>query len=352
MPTTALTNYRPVRYSHIRIEPGESHTLTADPWAYLYSHLLRAGKYRKGKNRLNNERAIFYADLANSFYRAADVSELPAQATLLYYGMLNLVKCFLSVRGVALETRIEHHGATLPFTDPPSIQIAARDNTSVHILSEFSQQLGKGSTIREVISLKELFSNVTELHGLYCGIFSKEKPKFLHVDIQFCTNNSKRQLFTEISYEKKNELLIATNRLIRGNRAGYFLPSEDRGTRVIHQSERVRYPTNWKNIKRAYNAFLKEFADFSVTSMLTRNGYQYYVNLDDPRYHHLSYSLMAMFHLGSAARYRPTMMQKLMDGEMRPLITEAAALCPRQFQYNMVSLITGKLCAVPFAAID
>lgn len=93
----AATNYRPLRYSHIKIAAGEDYVLTADPWSYLHSQLLKDANSKRGKNRANTERAIFYLGLAQNFFRASDAAELPAKATLLYYGMLNLVKVWLSV---------------------------------------------------------------------------------------------------------------------------------------------------------------------------------------------------------------------------------------------------------------
>ena len=219
-------------------------------------------------------------------------------------------------------------------------------------MSEFSKELGGKVTEHETIQLKEILSNIPELHGLYSGVYTDHSAKFLPVDIKFCTNDFKTTLFAEISYQKKNEKLIAAGRLLKGNRRDQFTEGVNKDGRVIHKTQKTRRPKNWKNLTKAYRAYLREFSKYSICSMLTRNGYQYHVNLEDPKYHHLLYSLMAMFYLGSAARYRPSMMRELMDSEMRPLITEAAALCPRQFQYHLVSLITGELCAVPFAAID
>ena len=352
MSIPALTNYRPIRYSHIPIDPGVSHSLTADPWAYLYSHLLRTGKMRRGINAKNNERARFYAELAKEFYRAAEVVDLPAKATLIYYGMLNLVKCFLSVKGKELEIKTEHHGATVPQGKNDCIKIIPSSNDSISILEEFSCLLGGGKLRQEQVSIKDLFKNLPELHALYSSIFSTEDPTFLRVQIDFCTNETKKQLYTEVSYEKKTEGLVKISRFLKGERKKILEKGKERNGRIYHRSTKLRRPKNWKNVKRSYNHILSEYKKLSICSFLTRSGYQYYVNIYDPKYHHLVYSLMAMFFLGSAARYRPTMMQNLMGGEMRPLITEATALCPKQFQYHLVTLITGQLCAVPFASLE
>ncbi|MBK1711129.1 hypothetical protein CKO17_19245, partial [Marichromatium gracile] len=86
-------------------------------------------------------------------------------------------------------------------------------------------------------------------------------------------------------------------------------------------------------------------------SILTRDGYKYYCQLQTSDYHHLCNSYLVMFYLGHTARYRPTEIQEVMSGELRPLATEAVALIPKQFMYHLVSLITGKLCVIPYSEI-
>ena len=58
-----------------------------------------------------------------------------------------------------------------------------------------------------------------------------------------------------------------------------------------------------------------------------------------------------MFYLGSAARYRPLEMRSLLEGNLRPLVSEFVSLTPRQFLYQMVSLTTNRECVIPFSAV-
>ena len=307
---------------------------------------------RRGINADNNKRARFYAELEKEFYRAAEVVDLPAKATLIYYGMLNLVKCFISVKGKQLEIKTENHGATVPHGKDGFIKTFSSGRDSVSILEEFSCLLGGDKLKNEEMHIKDLFKNLPELHDLYSSVFSTEDPIFLRVQINFCTNKTGKQFYTEVSYEKKIEGLVKISQFLKGERKKMLEQGKERNERIYYKSKKIRRSENWNNIKRSYKYILREYEKLSISSILTRSVYQYYVNINDPNYHHLVYSLMVMFFLGSAARYRPTMMQSLMDGEMRPLITEATALCPKQFQYHLVTLITGQLCAVPFASLD
>ena len=64
-------------------------------------------------------------------------------------------------------------------------------------------------------------------------------------------------------------------------------------------------------------------------------------------YHHLSFSLALLFYLGSVARYRPTEVEDLLVTELCPLISEAIAVIPQHFLYQMLGYITNNVCVIP-----
>ena len=105
----AQFKYQRVKYYPFNVGPVDSFLLTADPWSYLYAWLTQ-NRPSKGAGRRRFERAIYYAQLAEGFYKASHMTELPTKGTLTYYGMLNLVKCFISVRGVELEQQMAEDG--------------------------------------------------------------------------------------------------------------------------------------------------------------------------------------------------------------------------------------------------
>lgn len=108
---------------------------------------------------------------------------------------------------------------------------------------------------------------------------------------------------------------------------------------------------NRDNIHRIYKNILCEYKKLDIVPILTKQGYRYYVDLRPGELPQLSYSLAAMFYLGSAARYRPLEIKSLLENELRPLVSELVSLTPKQFLYQMVSLITKRECVIPFAAI-
>jgi hypothetical protein len=120
---------------------------------------------------------------------------------------------------------------------------------------------------------------------------------------------------------------------------------------VIYRSKN-RKPVSQNNFPQIYRNIQKEYIHFDLASILTRAGYQYYCDLQPGHYHHLSFSLALLFYLGSVARYRPTEVEELTTGELSPLVSEALAVIPRQFLYQLVSSTTGNVCVIPLAKLE
>ena len=172
----AKNNYNPIKYSFVPIGAGEQHVLTSDPWSYLATHLQSILPTKKGKNRANVERAFHYARLAEEFYCASESTPLPAKGTLVYYGMLNLVKCYLSSKGVELEKTYEHHGLQLPLGKKGVIQAKKpNDPSHINIFAKFSDLLGRPIAQDVEFTLKLALSHVPEIHGIYCSTTGEKR---------------------------------------------------------------------------------------------------------------------------------------------------------------------------------
>jgi len=172
----------------------------------------------------------------------------------------------------------------------------------------------------------------------------------LPVDIQFLVNENNTYLFTEISFDKASEHTIDTDKFYKGKRKEYFREGNPVDGKVIYRSNSRKSLTqaNWP---RVYKNILNEYSELGLSSVLTRNGYRYFCSMQEPQYHHLCNAYLFMFYLGHSARYRPTEITEILEGELRAVATEAVALCPRQFIYQLVSLITKKLCVIPYVDI-
>lgn len=102
-----------------------------------------------------------------------------------------------------------------------------------------------------------------------------------------------------MSYDKKQEGLVQHGRILTGARKTYFEEPVNEHGKVVLYSRKVRTPSNWKNLTRVYKAILEEYDEFDICSILTGSGYKYYLDLKPGKYHHLCYSLMLMYHLGT-----------------------------------------------------
>ncbi|WP_372881429.1 YaaC family protein [Psychromonas sp.] len=346
----AKYKYQNVRYSHIPMEPAESVTLTANPWSFMHGYLLKRISNSAGNNRKCYTRARHFASLAEDFYKAAKAVEMPTKGTLYYYGMMNLVKALLSVNKVKLEDIVEHHGVTNTHGKKHSLTISGKIKGCTNVFLEFSKILGTPVTGKHELALRHVLTYIPELSGISKNLGFLKKTKYLPINVRFCVNEAATYLVTEVEYQKGLENTIDTTKFLKGSRKEYFLDSYNKDGKVIHRSiKRKRVNTdNWPTV---YKNVLKEYSTLGLASILTRNGYRYYCCIQDGNYHHLCNSYLLMFYLGHSARYRPSEIEEIMQGELRPMATEAVAILPRQFKYQIISMITGKLCVIPFSEI-
>ena len=346
----AQYKYQKVRYAHVPMEPAETAILTADPWSFMHGHLLEKICNSAGNNRKCYKRARYFSSLAEDFYKAAESVSMPAKGTLYYYGMMNLVKALLSVKKIKLEDVVEHHGITNTHGKKHSLSISGSIRNCTNVFSEFAKILGTPVKGKHDLTLRHVCTFIPELSGISRNLGFFKKPKYLPINISFCVNDSATYLLTELDYAKGNENILDTNKFLRGKRKEYFSEPYEKSGKVIYRSKR-RKRVNNDNWSTVYKNILKEYSSLGISSILTRNGNRYYCSIQEGNYHHLCNSYLLMFYLGHSARYRPSEIEEIMQGELRPVATEAVAILPKQFRYQLVSLITGKLCVIPFSDI-
>lgn len=348
----AQHDYQDARYSQFDSAPGSPASLVANPWAFLANHLTRRLPHSRGKNRRCSQRALDYATMAEAFYTASSHVAFPVRATLAYYGMLNLSKSLLSVRGVELEQGQEHHGLSIATTTKPAVEIHGRSSNTTNMFYEFARVLGTPVTRRDPLGLAETISHAPELHEIAftCGVLPTRRRSLLPISITFLVTANLDWLFTELMYVKKQEVRVQTTRFHTGARKRYFREPRELDGSVIFRSRRRKRLTkhNWP---RLYANILREYKAFSLASILTRDGYRFYCDLMPRPYHHLCYSLILMFFIGAVARYRPKQLATLLGSDYRPVLLDATATEPFQLLYQLVGHITGSDCLIPFSAI-
>ena len=325
----ATLNHAPVAFSSFGTGPAEPLVLTADPWSYLRAWLTQKVRKSRTDNKKRLTRALYYSGLAESFYGAATAVPLPAKGTLTYYGVLNLVKAFISVRGVDLESQFEHHGLGLPAGEKESVQVSSKSKDWVSIFQEFATQLGTPVSGKKTYKLTDLCAHIPEIHEIThtLGHLPTTKRTLLPIDIKILFNNNEDKVFSEISYDRKQSQRVRVSRFLSGARENYFADFHVNQNFVSYRSRR-RKTFNWDNFPAIYRNLCGDYQRFDICSLLTRDGYHYYCDLGGPSFHHLCYAFMLMFYVGTVTRYRPSEAEALLQGDLRPLISEAIASCP------------------------
>jgi len=266
-------------YTPFNSQAAAPPVLTADPWSFLMASLAQKVEKSRGDNKNRLTKAAYYAAQAEAFYKTGRNSRQPTKATLVYYGMLNLVKCFLSVRGTDLEMKHEHHGLQIPLGEKLKVQVPGRTKSGVNIFHTFSKEFDVNPTM-ELIDVRDILKHIPELHQISfsLGLLPNDQRCFLPVNIDLLTDENEGHLFSEIRYSKKQDSLVRTSRFLIGERRKYFKdPREENGQIIFRCKKRKSF--TWDNLPRIYQNIIKEYSKFDIAMLLTRDGYKYYVDL-------------------------------------------------------------------------
>lgn len=199
----ALFRYNKLRFSFANLKAGDQQILTSDLWSLINSHLQQKISKSRDPNKTFLERALYFSSLAESFYKAANSVLLPTRATLLYYGMLNLVKCFLSYQKIELETVHEHHGLNLPLGTSGQVQAKPKSTEGVNIFATFSELMGKKISHPLTINFRQAVTNIPEIHSLCHSLELINKRKLLPISVEILTNSDHNKFFTEVIIDNR-----------------------------------------------------------------------------------------------------------------------------------------------------
>lgn len=358
-----LREYKSVKYFPFENDAGAPFILTSDPLSYLEAWLdnkLTAIQRDTGKSRNNLKKAQYFTQLSKDFYNSAKLAKMPSKGTLIYYSFINLTKVFLILRGYDLETKMEHHGLSLPSDSKLKLKLANPNGGGISIFHEFSKIIGKEIKNEDGVNIefKDLLRNLPEVHeiGYALNLFPNSKRKFLPVEIKIRTNKTRNKLFYTINYEKKFCKQMNVEKFEKGIFKDKLTPIEvenDPYRNHFKSILQVGYTKNSdKSWKMCYPKIINDLNELNIVPMLTRNGYRFYIDLEGSRLHRLSSVLAFSYYLGTVARYRPTLNETVLKGKYQSVINEAITSVPTQFFYLMVSHITNQICAIPMAKIE
>lgn len=355
-------DFKSVKYFQFGSYAGAPFILTSDPFSYLQAWLdNKIGGIKKDRGKTKNLyiKAKYFAELSQGFHQSAKQAKMPSKGTLLYYSFINLVKTYLLVNKYDLETKMEHHGISLPSDSKTKLKLANPNGDGISIFHEFAKTIGievnNGDGLD--INFDDILRELPEVHeiGYALDLFPKTKRKFLPVDLVIRTSANRKKIYYTISYEKKFDKIMKTDKLTKGILKTKLYPIDcSDNSKKYFRSKLIFNYTNTSNISwnMAYKKICKDIEELRITPMLTRSGYRNYLNLEPYRMHRLSAALAFTYYIGTIARYRPTLNEEILKGDHQSIIQEAVNSIPNQFFYIMVSHITNQICAIPMAKIE
>ncbi|MEQ3498182.1 YaaC family protein [Tenacibaculum sp. SSH1-16] len=355
-------DFKAVKYFPFHNDSGAPFILTSDPFSYLQAWLdtkIKRIKRDHGKQRNLLIKAKYFAELSEGFYNSSKQAKMPSRGTLIYYTFINLVKSFLLVRGYDLETKMEHHGLSLPSDQKTQLKLTSVGNQGISIFHEFAKTIGiEINNANQFIKLDEILRELPEVHeiGYALNLFPSTKRKHLPIDITIRTNKNRNRIYYTLAYEKKFDKIMKTDKLLKNVFKEKLYPIEcnaDSGKKYFRSKLIFNYTCNSDiSHRRAYKRICADIMPLRINQMIIRSGYRNYLNLEPSRMHRLSATLAFGYYIGTVARYRPTLNNEILKGKYQALIQEAVSSCPNQFIYLLVSHITNQICAIPMAKIE
>lgn len=344
---------RRVKYYPFSAPPGSSLVLITDPFGYLRARLASWQKRRRGERRQRCEDALYFAELAEEYARASRVLPTPARALTTYYCLLNLMKSFLSLKGLGFGgTKEERHGLRL-VTDE-EVEVFSPSLRVYNVFSEFVSALTSHKPSKRKYSFLDAAYRLPEIHeiGVTLGAFPVSRRLFVPVEIGFMTNDREDRAWVEVSFANKQLERIddLEGRFMSGYRKRYFRKcAKQDDTKTRFESEKT---ASWTSgTPTFYGPFQEHLKKAGVASLLTRDGYKYYTVLEQGQMCQLCWGVIVMFYMGMVVRYRPKQARRLFSSEYTPVIAEALSLTPPQFTYHLVSHMTDSVCVTPHAQI-
>jgi len=359
----ALREYKSVKYFPFQNIAGAPLSLTSDPFGFLVAwldgELTAIKRDSKARNRLKLEKAKYFTLLSRDFYKSSISAQMPSKATILYYSYINLVKVFLIIKGHDLETKTEHHGLSLPPSYSEKLKlINLGAGNGISIFHEFAKNLGKPINNADGLDLKlsDIIWQLPEVHeiGYALNIFNN-KRKFLPVEIKIRTNKARKKIYYTLEYKKKFDKQMKVEKLRKGICKTLLTDLNIKNDKKKYFKSKlvISYTKSSENSwNRCYPRLIEDINKLNIVTMLTRDGYKFYLDLEPYRMHRLSSFLAFSYYIGTVARYRPTLNEKILKGKFQPIINEAIISCPEQFFYLLVSKITEKVCAIPKAKLS
>jgi hypothetical protein len=314
--------------------------LTNNPWSFVSLWLKREKK----------EKALFYWNQAETFYKASKGLPLQSAPLLHYYAFMNAVKTLLEAKNITFD---EMHGVRSHNTRGPSDKIKlANEGVRIMqrgILPSLSSYYGETETISDH-SLEELLFNLPYIHRTFCLTYPRQTEMFIPlINCKYVTNRTTRKAYlsAELSKDFGSERII--NRLpislIRdtSNMEIFLIKSS---YEVDFSNPKKPTSTDINNLKLLQQQIRKDISYINGANTL------WYAKSNVAGPNRLSrfpttMTLAAMHRISELCRYRPLELDLFLSGQKNWLLTEFISQAPIQFIDEISSEITGYVFLTP-----
>lgn len=326
--------------------------LASNPWKCMELHL--------AAQKRSAVRTQAFLKQAQEFFTAAEQAGPLSQPVLMYYGFLNLAKMLILHRNPGTDLSRALHGIGEPndnirkrFTlTSQKVLIQASRNGRVVVLNELAQTLGYGRlTVGKEWFVRDLLAQIPAIHRPFSHTLRTAERLYVIESGTFLHDHNTRRVWARLRV-RRSEFPTAKARL-RLNRRRYF-------GRVLSQVEAEDQQFfSFQSVPIHYgHSPLESLAELclalrnaGVVSILTPGGYRHYISDFEPRTRvsPIVAAYMAMFFLGSVARYRPLDLGKMREGKFGWVIEEMLATQPDQFLYLAASELLEREVMRPWA---
>jgi hypothetical protein len=305
------------------------------------------------------ERAKAFVDQAFEFFEAARNPRTGSRPLLYYYSFLNLAKVLLLVQKLPLSIAPQH-GVRDPRANikrrlqfsGQKVRFELASTQHDQLFPEFVSALG-GQPRRRELSVVSLLRQIPGMHRTFCRV-TNERPSFLPVR-KFSVLSAENQVFARMLLDRIDADVQETLDTVRSRRAFQRVFQQVQAERSLELCfETAGVPAATKRRNRALRQLAERIRSVGVWSILTRDGYRFYLGTHRPSemLPPLGAVYAVMFYLGSITRYKPYDFDKIVSRQFAWLISEFLRTQPNQFVYCLASHIAGVDVVPPFASLD
>ena len=317
-----------------------------DPWAILVEAVYRQ---RSVSKRRILESLSFLRQAEEYFDAGVQSRSIDVKPVLLYYAIMNLAKCLISVCDSALDMAQARHGLVTKPKERAILgdQISVKNSSRfVNIFDHLLRVLEGGGAAFTTLEVRHLLPQILPGHRLW-SYASDKKERFLAVtDISCYSNHDGKEMWLRLNFKSGELHYVApsTSALIRAAHlpgAWSHVSAEglEETTLMLEQSDVVHYQQRPIDHLQTLFQTLRPALWCGVSPAPPHR--RYYVLADSrlgaKRLPQWASMYVLFFYLSDLTRYRPQHFDRFLESKYGPQIETVLDECPRQFLYLMAS---------------